>query len=369
VARFRAAVVGLGRIASTIDDEQTARFEPWAAKPYAHISCYLNDPATQIVGLADFVAEKREAARARYGLDVLYADYRDMLRATRPDIVSICTSTTPRTDIIVEIASGGYGVKAIWAEKPLAISLEQADRAIAACRAHGVVLAVNCSRRWDGVYRRALDLIAAGTIGDVLHVLTLAECPISAQGSHVLTTLTLYTGGRAQWVVGEVESDAVAATDNDFKVTAYLGFPNGVRAYLRTFDNGPAEYTTEIIGTKGLVRIVQDGLSAQLFTLQPPIPGMRGESAGERLFPMPVPRQTAQANTLADILACVESGAEPKCTGEDAREALEIAIAARESHRRGQARVDLPLADRCLRLLDAHGSERRYRDALAAAKP
>jgi hypothetical protein len=45
---------------------------------------------------------------------------------------------------------------------------------------------------------------------------------------------------------------------------------------------------------------------------------------------------------------CIETGQDSRCTGEDAREALEIAIAVRESHRQGGGRVDLPLEDRSL---------------------
>jgi len=53
-------------------------------------------------------------------------------------------------------------------------------------------------------------------------------------------------------------------------------------------------------------------------------------------------------NVIYDLLHCIDTGATPKCSGEDAREVLEIAIAARESHRHGNVRVNLPLADRSL---------------------
>ena len=46
----------------------------------------------------------------------------------------------------------------------------------------------------------------------------------------------------------------------------------------------------------------------------------------------------------------IESGRETVAPGEYGREALEIAIALRESHRRRGARVDLPLQDRSLGL-------------------
>ena len=53
---------------------------------------------------------------------------------------------------------------------------------------------------------------------------------------------------------------------------------------------------------------------------------------------------------VRDLIACIETGKEPNCSGEDGRHALEIALALRESHRRGGTRVALPLADRSLHI-------------------
>ena len=54
---------------------------------------------------------------------------------------------------------------------------------------------------------------------------------------------------------------------------------------------------------------------------------------------------------IEDLVHCIETGAQPRCSAEDGRKALEIAIALRESHRQGGRRVELPLADRSLRIL------------------
>ena len=121
----RAAVIGLGRIASTWDEERR-KYDGWHL-PHAHIGCMVAVPEIEIVGLSDTWAEQREAARAKWGIDALFEDYREMLAKTRPQIVSVCTSMNPRTDIMLEIANGDYGVQAIWAEKPLTYSLAQAD--------------------------------------------------------------------------------------------------------------------------------------------------------------------------------------------------------------------------------------------------
>ena len=55
-------------------------------------------------------------------------------------------------------------------------------------------------------------------------------------------------------------------------------------------------------------------------------------------------------DAIVGVFRSIEIGQEQICPGEFGREALEIAIALRESHRRGNVRVDLPLDDRSLRI-------------------
>ena len=139
----RAAVIGLGRIASTWDEERT-KYDGWQL-PHAHIGCMTAVPEIEIVGLSDTWTEQRDAARAKWGIDALFEDYREMLDRTRPEIVSICTSMKPRKDILLDIANNNYGIKAIWSEKPLTYSLADADEVIQAFRNANIALAVNCT--------------------------------------------------------------------------------------------------------------------------------------------------------------------------------------------------------------------------------
>ena len=346
---YRAAVIGVGNMASTIDDG-VGRYDP-PPLPYGHIACYSTVPQIELVGMCDTWPEQREAARQKWNFDAIYGDYRQMLAETRPDIVSVTTITRPRADIMLEIANGGYGVKAIWAEKPITFSLEQADRVIQACRREGIVLAVNAARRWEDAYVQALRMVQDGLIGEVLHVQAFGQCHLSHNGSHLLTTLTMYAGGRAAWVVGEAESDEAVAGDDDFAGAGYLGFPNGVRGYFRGMCNGPNEWAFDITGTTGMLRLMNQAQAIEHWTLEQPPEGMRGLVPARRFFP-PSPRRHARGvNAIHDLMECIETGADPRCTGEDAREALEIAIATRESHRRGNVRVDLPLEDRSLQII------------------
>ncbi len=349
MASYRAAVIGLGRIASTIDEE-IQKYDP-SQLPYAHIACHTEVPEIELVGMSDTWEEQRAAAGRKWKFDALFDDYRQMLTETKPDIVSLCTSAKPRAEIILEIAAGDYGVKAIWAEKPITLSLDEADRVIEACRGAGIVLAVNTSRRWHDVYRQALAMVDDGLIGDRLHVQAMAQCNTSHNGSHILTTLTMFAGARAEWVIGEVESDDAAASENDFQSAAYIAFTNGVRGYFRGMPNGPNDGAYDVMGTTGMIRIMSDAKAVEHWTLEPPLEGQRRDAPSRRFFPPPRRRRSAGVNVVYDLMHCIETGDAPKSGGEDAREALEIAIAIRESHRRGNVRIDLPLEDRSLRII------------------
>ena len=53
------------------------------------------------------------------------------------------------------VREGRCRVRAIWAEKPLALTLAEADAMVEACREAGIVLVTNAMRASDVYYRRA----------------------------------------------------------------------------------------------------------------------------------------------------------------------------------------------------------------------
>lgn len=345
MAKYRVALIGLGRIASTIDDEVVGHSA--VMLPYAHMACYREVPEVEVVAAADPYPEQREAFRQRWGVDRMYVDYREMLEKEKPDIVSVATSAKPRPGIVIDCARAG--VRAIYAEKPIALSLAEADAMIAACREHEVTLAIGCTRCWDPYWNKARELIDTGEIGTVLQVTAYGQAGLSHNGSHLLTLVRYLAGGQVRWVFGEMESDEKAASDDDLMGNGYLAFDNGARAFVRTCPIGGANWEFEVVGERGRIRSLANGADFEWWQVSG---GGRAEPS-RRVFPRPQRIQSPGVRAIQDLISCLESGKEPNCTGEDARAALEVAIALRESHRRGGARVDLPLADRSLRMLSA----------------
>ncbi|MGH2458383.1 MAG: Gfo/Idh/MocA family protein [Chloroflexota bacterium] len=343
--RYRTALIGLGRIASTIDDEVVGNSS--VMLPYAHMACYREVPEIEVIAAADPYPEQREAFRQRWGVDRLYADYRELLEKEKPEIVSVATSAKPRPEIVIDCARAG--VRAIYAEKPIALSLAEADRMIAACREHQVKLAIGCTRCWNAYWNRARALIDQGELGRILQVIGSGQAGLSHNGSHLLTLVRYLAGGQVRWVFGEMESDEKAAGDEDLPGNGYLAFDNGARAFIRTWPTGGANWEFEVVGETGRIRSLANGLDFEWW--QAPS-GPRAEPT-RRVFPRPQRIESPGIRAVRDLIDCLETGKDPTCSGEDGRAALEVAIALRESHRRGGVRIDLPLANRELRILSA----------------
>jgi predicted dehydrogenase len=351
-APYRAAVIGLGRMGSTFDDERTQGGVIYL--PYCHTPAYVASPRTELVGGADPHEEQRSIYGERWGTNV-YADHRELLEKEKPDIVSVCTSARVRPAIIEDVARSG--AKAIWAEKPLAFTLEEADRVVAVCAENDVTIAANCSRRWNPHYQSARALIDAGEIGELQQITAYYLCNLSHNGSHGIDTMRyLANDGNVSWLFGEMESDEAAFGEDDPQGNGYLVFDNGMRGFLRSTPCGPiAVREFDVLGTEGRIRILENALQFELWkTANGP-----GGSQQPAKVPFPYPKQI-QGMGLAiidDIMNAAENGGKPLCSGADARDALEVALALRESHRRGFVRVDLPLEDRSLGIISVEAKE------------
>ncbi len=358
MSTYRAAVIGLGRMGSTFDDEMTRGGSLFL--PYCHGPAYVYSQRTELVAGADVHDEQRSIFGERWGLsdDHLYSDFEEMLDREKPDIVSVCTTARIRSDIVQKVARAG--VKAIWAEKPISISLAEADEMVRVCNEEGVSLAVNCARRWNPFYSQARNIIDEGHIGNVLQVTAHAACGLSSNGSHLLDTVRFLAGGDVQWVLGEMQSDEAAESDSDIMGNGYLVFDNGVRAFVRSMEAGGATWDFDVIGEDGRIRTPNDAQAWELTSMVaetfPPVenrrPGVRARrNPVMHQFPWPTHMQGMGLTIVDDIISSFENGHPPKCSGEDALKALETAIAMRESHRRGFVRVDLPLDDRSLKIV------------------
>jgi len=143
--KYRAAIVGLGRMGSTIDDEIKDSLPDWV--PYSIASACRKMDRVELVAGADILPDKREAFRQRWGVSALHEDYLEMIDKEKPDLVAICTRGELHADMGVRAAEAG--VPMIYLEKAIACSMREADMLLNAFRKHRTLLNTGVLRRFN----------------------------------------------------------------------------------------------------------------------------------------------------------------------------------------------------------------------------
>lgn len=126
-------------------------------------------PELEIVGLMDI---REEAARQRaedFALPnaIISTDLADLLDQTRPDIVFDCAIPEAHVDVTLQALARGCHV---LGEKPLADSMENARKMVAAAQQANRLFAVIQNRRYDPRIRRLRNFIESGAIGKITTV-------------------------------------------------------------------------------------------------------------------------------------------------------------------------------------------------------
>src|SRR5437588_11037812 len=123
---YRAALVGCSRMGAFIDNE--TRSSRSVIQPYSHAAGYEACDRTDLIAGADLRPEILEAFGARYDVPAshLYTDYRQMIEREKPDILSIATQPEQRVEVALFAVE--HGVRALYCEKPLAASVQEAHR-------------------------------------------------------------------------------------------------------------------------------------------------------------------------------------------------------------------------------------------------
>jgi 1,5-anhydro-D-fructose reductase (1,5-anhydro-D-mannitol-forming) len=318
-------IVGLGRVADT------------AIAPA--VAAAAN---STLAGVVSRTAAKAEEFAARHGAPAAYDDYRTLLEDPSVDAVYIATPNALHADQVVAAAEAG---KHVLCDKPMATSVEDARRQLAACEAADVQLGIVFHNRYLPWVRDVRRLLAEGAIGDVLTVQLEASAghwpPEGWRNDPSLAGLgTVYNQGvhayDALRYLLDAEPVAVSAMFDDeggryaIETTALslIRFDNGVLASVNCNERSPhPQNDIAIFGTAGrivgrnLTRSREDG---ELHVLTPD---------GETVTPYPSPG--AHRLLLSAYARCVLAGEPVTPDGDDGLRSMLLCDAIARSAREG----------------------------------
>ena len=337
---YTAAVIGLG-IMGNVADGLGGR-HPSMYKPCCHADAYEFHPRTELVAGSSRSDKNRSLFQKKRGDKPVYDDYREMLEEEKPDIVSIATPATSHAEITIEAAK--LGVKGIYCEKAMAVSLLECEQMIQACKNAGATLMINHQRRWDNRYIELKRFIENGNIGALQSMqISLGGSRMCRSGTHMFDLALMLTGESIKFGQGWL-SDPDNFDPGGVGLFETVG---GIRIFVDISAGMSHGFQIDLIGQEGMIKILDGGFQFEYWSIDQ---STEFQLMSKKHMPLNYSIQSPFLNAIDDLLNCIETGEKPDSSGENGKSAFEMITAIHQSHHSGRQIVDFPLKDKTLKI-------------------
>jgi len=339
--RVGVGIIGCGTIAKT-----------------SHIPSYLRTPECELIALADQDLGTAKELAHEHAIERVYDDYRELLECDEIDAVSVCTPPSTHSEIVIGACEAG---KHILCEKPIALSLEEADQMINAAQRAGVILAIGHQFRFLPNVQKAREMVDKKAIGEVLtcygefssggpffgdwktssdYYLKIGSgaAVLFNYGTHIFDLFNFFFG-KAEKVSAMVKRGQVKTIAIENKAIAVVEYESGILAAMNTFytrSRHPDRVFVNLYGLEGKISVSLPRPTLTLYKTNTIISRLHG--ARKLVFRSKDPFLLE----INDFIRSITSHKKPLVTDVDGRNALELALAANRSYELQQT-IDLPL--------------------------
>jgi UDP-N-acetyl-2-amino-2-deoxyglucuronate dehydrogenase len=347
--RIKYALIGCGRIAPN------------------HIAAVIaNKAETELAAVCDIVPENIETLLCKFDLQQAgvkrYTDYKEMIDIEHPQLVAVATESGLHAQIALYAINAGCNV---IIEKPLAMSLDDADRLVAAAKEKGVKLCACHQNRFNKSVQKIRGALEEGRFGRLFHAAAhirwnrgenyYTQAPWRgkwASDGGALMNQCIHNIDLLRWMMGE-PVEVMAYTDNlshpyieaEDLGLAVVKFKNGAYGLIEGTTNifpKNLEETLYIFGEKGTVKA--GGKSVNLIEEWNFADNINERDDVINQFSENPPNIYGFGHTplYTDMIKAIKENRAPRVTGEDGRGALELVLAIYKSAATG-APVKLPM--------------------------
>jgi predicted dehydrogenase len=306
------AVIGLGRIAG--------HFMPGAR----------NTTNSQITALVSGHRDKAEKIAAQYNIPASsiysYENFDQIANNPAVDAVYVALPNSMHAEYTIRAAKAG---KHVLCEKPMATSVEDSEKMIAACKAANKKLMIAYRCHYEPTNLRSIKLIRDGAIGQVQTIQSAFgfnigkgewRCSKALAGGGPLYDVGIYSLNACRYLTGE-EPDHISAyastIDHDGRfneveenVSWTMHFPSGIVASCSTTYGANMPGYFHVYGAKGWIQVdnafAYDGLH------------LRGELSGKQIDEPNTSHDPSHFQAEADHFShCIQNNLEPQSPGEE----------------------------------------------------
>ncbi len=328
-----------------------------------HIRAYLQHASVDLVGICDCNEQRAADAAKEFGIARYFSTVDDLL-AEGLDGISVATPDAAHAAIVIQAASRGVHV---LVEKPLATSIAECERMIAAARAGGVYLMVDWHNRWNPPCYAAWRAVRNGELGEITYVyyrlsdtiyVPTKMLPWAGEssvmqflGSHSLDTTCWFVGSKPQRIFcrrkeGILTAQGIPTADMYLTI---VDFANGATAVIENSwvlpQSSPSliDHKCEILGTQGAIYLdLTHGQTLAKYTAKTPAGFPDASLPDVFITPEVHGRQLGfSVETMYHFVECLRDGKAPLTSGEDGLLNTRLILAAEQSAQKGVP-VELP---------------------------
>lgn len=310
-----------------------------------HTESIMAIPEAELIAVCDIIPEKADDFARKYQAEAHY-DYHELLKRDDIDVVTIATPSGNHAEIGMAAAKAG---KHVMVEKPMSMTLQEADELIKTCKECGVKLAVIHQNRFNKSIKTLRAALEAGRFGKLTHGQATVrwnrnqEYYIQApwrgtklQDGGVLMNQSIHNIDLLQWMMGPVESvygyttTALRNIEMEDVAGAVIKFKNGAIGLIEaatTIYPKNIEETLNIFGETGSVII--GGIAVnRVETWEFP----DSEEEKKQIFSAqendpPTVYGFGHREIIENMIEAVQKDGTPAVPGEEGRKALEIILA------------------------------------------
>lgn len=314
-----------------------------------HIEAAKNN-MLDIVAICDVLPQVMQEKSERYELQNVkkYTDYRKMLAAEKPELVAVATESGKHAAIALDCIAAGCNV---IIEKPIALSIADADAVIKAGHEAGVIVCANHQNRFNKSVQCIRKALEEGRFGKLSHGAAhvrwnrgkeyYEQAPWRgtwAQDGGCLMNQCIHNIDLLRWMMGNEVDEVIAYTaqlEHPYLETEDLGmalvkFSNGSYGLIEGTTNvypKNLEETLYIFGEKGTAKAA--GTSNNIIEEWSFADGLDDPEYVKAACGENPPNVYGFGHTplYADVIDAIQSGRQPYVTGEDGKRALEMILA------------------------------------------
>lgn len=345
--KMKYAIIGCGRIS-----------------PNHLVAAIEND--LEVVALCDIDESKMIESIQKFNLSSgtsMYLDYKEMLKNEELDLIAICTESGKHGQIALDCIDSGVN---LIIEKPIALSLEDADAIIEKAKAKKIKVSACHQNRFNKSVQKIREAIEAGRFGKLMHGTAhirwnrgenyYTQAPWRGtweQDGGALMNQCIHNIDLLRWMMGDEVTEVVGMTDNlihgyieaEDLGMALVKFSNGSYGMIEGTTNiypKNLEETLYIFGEKGTVKA--GGKSVNLIEEWQFADNLDNAEEIKKEYNENPPTVYGFGHKplYADVIDAIKQDREPYVTAVDGRNALELVLAIYKSSREG-IKVKLPL--------------------------